>query len=345
MDRQDDTTSGHGTTLVLQAPSGLRVELSTLGAAVHRLEVPLPDGTRRNVVLNHDSPASRLASGDYIGGTIGRYANRIAGGRFSLDGHDHVVRTHDRGNSLHGGPDGFDRRVWTVVERDATAATLELTSPDGDMGFPGRLVARTTYSVSDDAVQVRMTATTDRPTVVNLTNHAYLNLDGGGTTIDAHHLTVPASRYTPVDGTGIPLGDHLPVDGTPFDLRSGARLGDALRSDHAQVRASRGIDHNLVVEGSGLRTVAVLTSSDGSLTCEVRSDQPGLQVYTANALDGSHTDDRGRMLRQGDGIALEPQRHPDTPNRPSWPSAVLRPGEQYEHTLAWVLRSSQDART
>lgn len=335
--RMDDDATDHGRLLDLGSPDGLRLQLSTLGATVHRLDVPCADGPR-NVVLNHREPADRLTSGDYLGGTIGRYANRVAAGRLELDGRVHALRTHDRGNSLHGGPDGFDQRLWSVVESDDTTATLELTSPDGDMGFPGEVVARVAYVVDGDTVRVEMTATTDAPTVVNLTNHAYLNLDGGGGSIDGHRLAVEASHYTPVDDTGIPLGDHAPVDGTPFDLRAGVLLGEVVRTDHPQFRAARGLDHNLVLDGTGLRTVATLTSTDGSLGLDLRSDQPGLQVYTGNFLDGSHVDDRGRMLRQGDGVALEPQLPPDTPNHPAWPSAVLRPGETYEHVLEWVLR-------
>jgi len=330
--------------LTLGGAPGAHVELLTLGATVHRFEVAAADGSRRDVVLAQGSVEERLASGDYLGGTIGRYANRIAAGRFELDGRTVEVQTHDRGNSLHGGPDGFDRRVWSVLEHSATRASLETVSPDGDMGFPGELTVRVHYELveADGAVtlSVRHEAETDAPTVVNLTNHAYVNLDGAGSgSIDDHLLSVEADHYTPVDDTGIPLGpEPEPVEGTPFDLREPTRLGPRVRSDHPQVVAAAGIDHNLVLrdgEPGATRRVATLESPASRLRLELHTDQPGLQVYTGNFLDGSLRSPHGVAYRQGDGIALEPQLAPDSPNQPSWPSSVLRPGERYTSALAW----------
>lgn len=322
--------------LTIGTPPGPVVEVLTLGATVHRLEVACGDGVRRNVVLGHPDTAERLASGDYIGGTIGRYANRIAAGRFELDGREVTVGAHDRGNSLHGGPDGFDRRVWDVIAQTPDEVVMSLVSPDGDQGFPGTVSTRVRYRLEGDRVVVEMEATTDAATVVNLTNHAYFNLDGEGSgTIDEHLLTLPAERYTPVDASGIPLGDHSPVAGTPFDFRQPALLGPALRREHPQLSDARGIDHNFVVGGEGLRTAAVLESLLTGTRLQVRSDQPGLQVYTGNFLDGSARSTRGGRYRQGDGIALEPQLFPDSPNRPAWPSAVLRPGQTYRSVLEW----------
>ena len=324
--------------LTIGVAPGPVVELLTLGATVHRLEVACGDGVRRNVVLGHPDSAERLSSGDYVGGTIGRYANRIAAGRFELDGREVTVGTHDRGNSLHGGPDGFDRRVWDVLEHTPDEVVLSLVSPDGDQGFPGTVSARVHYRVDGDRVVVAMEATTDAPTIVNLTNHAYFNLDGEGAgTIDDHLLTVPATAYTPVDATGIPLGDHSPVAGTPFDFRAAAPIGPGLRREHPQLVGARGIDHNYVIDGEGLRTAAVLESPRTGTRLEVRSDQPGLQVYTGNFLDGTRRSTSGGRYRQGDGIALEPQLFPDSPNRPEWPSAVLRPDQTYRSVLEWCL--------
>ena len=322
--------------LTIGAEPGPVVEVLTLGATVHRLVVGCGDGERRNVVLGHPDVAERLASGDYIGGTIGRYANRIAGGRFTLDGQDVEVRTHDRGNSLHGGPEGFDVRLWEVESHEVDEVVLSLVSPDGDQGFPGTVSARVRYRVEQDAVQVAIEATTDAPTVVNLTNHAYVNLDGEGAgTIDRHELVVEADEFTPVDATGIPIGGHAPVDGTPFDFRTKKPIGPALRTEHPQVVDARGIDHNFVVRGSGLRRAAALTSPKTRTTVELWSDQPGLQVYTGNFLDGTRRSTSGGRYRQGDGVALEPQLFPDSPNRPEWPSATLRPGETYAAHLEW----------
>lgn len=335
--------------LTLGAEPGAVVELLTLGATVHRFEVAGGDGRRRDVVLSQGSVEERLASGDYLGGTIGRYANRIAAGRFELDGRTVEVRTHDRGNSLHGGPDGFDRRVWTVLSHSGSSASLELVSPDGDMGFPGELTVRVHYELVEDDSGVRLTvrheAETDAPTVVNLTNHAYVNLEGAGSgAVDDHVLSVEADHYTLVDDTGIPLGpEHSPVDGTPFDLRTPSRLGPRVRSDHPQVAAARGIDHNLVLRDGTpgvVRRAATLTSPASGLRLELHTDQPGLQVYTGNFLDGSLRSPAGVAYRQGDGIALEPQLAPDSPNQPTWPSSVLRPGERYTSAIAWHVTAS-----
>ncbi|HYJ26564.1 MAG TPA: aldose epimerase family protein [Nocardioides sp.] len=322
--------------LTIGAEPGPVVEVLTLGATVHRLVVACGDGERRNVVLGHPDVEERLASGNYIGGTIGRYANRIAGGRLTLEGRDVAVRTHDRGNSLHGGPEGFDVRLWEVESHQADDLVLSLVSPNGDQGFPGTVTAKVRYTVERDAVRVTMQANTDATTVVNLTNHAYFNLDGEGAgTIDGHELVVEADEFTPVDATGIPIGGHAPVDDTPFDFRTGKPIGPAVRTEHPQVVDARGIDHNFVVRGSGLRPAAALTSPRTRTSVELWSDQPGLQVYTGNFLDGTRRGTSGSRYRQGDGVALEPQLFPDSPNRPEWPSAMLRPGETSAVHLEW----------
>ncbi|GAA5113031.1 galactose mutarotase [Alloalcanivorax gelatiniphagus] len=322
--------------LTVGAEPGPVVEVLTLGATVHRLEVACGDGVRRNVVLGHPDVAERLSSSDYVGGTIGRYANRIAAGRFALEGREVEVRTHDRGNSLHGGPEGFDVRLWDVVRHTAGEVVLSMTSPDGDQGFPGTVTATVSYRVEGDTLAATMEATTDATTVVNLTNHAYLNLDGEGAgTIDGHELVVEADEFTPVDATGIPLGGHAPVEGTPFDLREPRPLGAALRAEHPQLVDAHGIDHNYVVRGTGLRRAATVASPRTRTRVEVWTDQPGLQVYTGNFLDGTRRSTSGGRYRQGDGLALEPQLFPDSPNRPEWPSAVLQPGETYRSSLEW----------
>ncbi len=329
--------------IVIGEPPRPVLHLLDLGATVHRIEVACGDRRRRNVVLGHATPADYLASTDYIGGTIGRYANRIAGGRFELDGSEVKVETHDRGNHLHGGPDGFDRRLWELVDHGPNHAMLTLVSPDQDQGFPGELVATARFEVWDEAIGLTLTAVTDAPTVVNLTSHAYFNLDGNEAgTIDEHELTVAGERYTPIDPTGIPTGDHAEVEGTPFDFRRARRIGPSLRDGHQQVAWARGIDHNYAIDGSGMRTAAVLESARTRTRMEVRSDQPGLQVYTGNFLDGSRRSAGSGLYRQGDGIALEPQLFPDSPNRPDFPSAVLRPGRTYRSGIEWVFSRVAD---
>jgi aldose 1-epimerase len=319
--------------LSIGAEPGPVLHVLELGATVHRLEIAGGDGVRRNVVLNLPSVEAYLASTAYLGGTIGRYANRIAGGRFVLDGRPIQLGAHDRGNHLHGGPDGFDRRLWDVEDHEPDEVALRLVSPDGDQGFPGAVETRVRFRVEADRVVVEFAATTDRPTIVNLTNHAYFNLDGDDRGIDDHLLELAADAYTPVDPTGIPTGELSDVADTPFDFRAARRLGGAIRSPHPQVRDARGIDHNVVLRSGA--PAAILTSPRTRTRLELHTDQPGLQVYTGNFLDGSERSGSGRLLRQGDGVALEPQLFPDTPNHPGFGSARLAPDEAYRAVLEW----------
>ncbi|QCW49555.2 galactose mutarotase [Nocardioides dongxiaopingii] len=324
----------------LGAAPGPVLRLLTLGATVHDLEVTGGDGTRRHVALGHATSADYLASGDYVGATVGRYANRVRDGHLPLAGVEHRLGTHDRGHHLHGGPDGFDRRLWTLLDEDGATARLRLVSPDGDQGYPGELTAEVTFAVDADAVRIDLAATTDATTVVNLTQHVYLNLDGRDAgTVDGHLLQVPAASYTPVDAEGIPLGAHAAVEGTPFDLRRPTRIGSAVRRAHPQVLDARGLDHNLVLDSpwddDGLRTACVLTSPATRTALTLRCDQPGLQVYTGNFLDGTRGSVDGGLYRQGDGVALEPQLFPDSPHHPEWPSARLEPGERYTARHEW----------
>jgi aldose 1-epimerase len=320
---------------VLGTPPGPVLHVLDLGATVHRLEVTGGDGVRRNVVLGHATPAEYVESTAYLGAVVGRYANRIARGRFVLDGEPVTLAVNDRGNTLHGGPEGFDARVWTLDGASVNEAVFRLTSPDGDQGFPGTLEASVRYRVSEASVRIDFAATTDRSTVVNLTNHAYFNLDGDDAgTVDDHRLAVRADRYLPVDDTGIPTGEFADVAGTPFDFRNERPIGPAIRSDDPQLRSTRGIDHDFALDGSADAPAAVLTSSRTRTRLALFTDQPGVQVYTGNFLDGS-LPGAGRLLRQGDGIALEPQLHPDTPNRPEFGSARLDPGQTYRATMEW----------
>jgi aldose 1-epimerase len=314
--------------LVLGTAPGPVLHLLDLGATTHRLELTAPDGVRRDVLLGLPTVGARLASTDYLGGTIGRYANRIASGRFELDGAEVRVGAHEHGNHLHGGPDGFDRRLWDVVTLEASAATLQLVSRDGDQGFPGEVTARAAFEVDAGGVTITLTARTDAATVVNLTNHAYFNLDGAGEgTVDDHLLQVAGDAYTPVDPAGIPLDGHAPVDGTGFDFRGVHPLGSTV------------LDHNYVLRGAGLRAVAVLASPVTGLRLEMLTDQPGLQVYTGDGL-GLRAPEASAGLRPRSGIALEPQLFPDSPNHPDFPSAALRPGEVYRSTIRWQVGAS-----
>jgi aldose 1-epimerase len=322
--------------LVLGSAPGPVLSLLDLGATVHGLEVTCGDGRRRTVVLGQATVEDYLASTDYLGATVGRYANRIAGGRLDLDGDEFQLATNDRGNTLHGGPDGFNRRLWQLEEHSPTQARLSLESPDGDQGFPGTVRVQARFGVTDDRVRVDFEATTDATTVVNLTNHSYFNLAGVGSgTVDDHELTVLADDYIPVDDTGIPLAGFAPVAGTPLDFRSPAQVGPAVRSGDEQVVRMSGVDHCYVVRGTGMRPAAQLSSSRTGTVLELATDQPGVQVYSGNRLDGSSPSAGGGLHRQGDGVALEVQLFPDTPHHPEWPTAVLRPGETYRAAVEW----------
>lgn len=322
--------------ITLGGAPGVELELLDLGATVSSLTVECGDGRRRNVVLGHAAPEGYVGTGLYLGSTVGRYANRIARGRFELDGRTVQVARNDRGNSLHGGPDGFDQRSWTWLASSTTTARLGLVSPDGDQGFPGELTSEVEFHVTGQEVHVAFRAWTDRPTVANLTQHAYFNLDGEGAgSIDDHLLHIAADQYTPVDDAGIPVGANASVDHSLFDFRAVRRLGAALSANPDHVAMARGLDHNFVLRGHGQRRCAVLESQASQTRLEVFTDQPGLQAYAGGYFDGSVTGRSGQRYRRGAGIALEPQSFPDSPNRSDFPSTVLRPGETYEANLVW----------
>ena len=318
--------------LALEAP-GLRVAILALGGVIQRLEVPDRDGRFANVVLGLRSPADYAAQGPYFGALIGRYANRIAGGRFTLDGHGYRLATNDGPNSLHGGAHGFDKRTWTVAAAGPRRIDLLLDSPDGEEGYPGALRVRVAYALEGDAtLRIDYAAETDAPTVLNLTNHSYWNLagEGSGTALD-HELEIAADHFTPVDATLIPTGELRAVEGTPFDFRAPLPIGARIRDDDPQLRLGQGYDHNWVLRG-GPGAAARLRDPGSGRVLEVLTDQPGLQFYSGNLLDGTLVGPGGRAYRSGDGVALETQHFPDSPNRPAFPSTVLRPGGTFRST-------------
>lgn len=324
----------------LVGEQGFEARIITYGAALHELMVPDRHGAVADVVLGEDDIASYETSRRYFGATIGRYANRIAGGAFTLDGRDYRLAVNNGANALHGGVAGFDRRVWQVAALGAEPVpfvTLSRRSPDGEEGYPGNLDVEVTYAVTGATeLSISFTATTDRPTLANLTNHAFFNLAGEGSgDILSHVLTIAADHYLPVDAGSIPLGAPVPVAGTPFDFREGRRIGTRIRENHEQLRLGRGYDHNYCLASERLsepRLAARLEESGSGRVLELFTDQPGLQFYSGNFLDGTVTGKRGRLYRQSDALCLEPQAWPDTPNRPDFPSARLDIGETYRHT-------------
>ncbi len=331
--------------VTLDNGSGVTATILAYGAALQALTLAGRDGAAADIVLGHDTIAPYLEKPFFLGVTVGRFANRIAKGRFTLDGVDCQIGLNDGANSLHGGAQGFDRHLWTldtpVADGDGVFVRLSRRSPDGEEGFPGTLDVAVTYRLGrDNALAIAYEATTDRATVVSLTNHALFNLRGGGNALEAE-LTVHADDFTPVDSALIPTGERKAVAGTPFDFRGPRRLDDGVRdATDAQIRLGRGYDHNFALRGGVTpepRPVARLYDRHSGRGVDILTTKPGLQLYTGNFFDGTLVGKGGRTYRQGDGIALETQHFPDAPNRPTFPSARLDPGQVYRHTTLYRL--------
>jgi aldose 1-epimerase len=329
--------------------SGMAVRIIALGAAIQSLTVPDRNGVREDVVLGYDSPREYVAKPQYFGVTVGRYANRIARGKFTLDGREYTLETNDGPNHLHGGLHGLDKVLWTfdeITRGPPGRVVLSHVSPDGAGGYPGTLTITATYTLDErNELAVEYRATTDKPTIVNITNHAIFNLAGKGDVL-GHRLKLSADSYTPVDATLIPTGERRSVAGTPFDFRQPRAIGERIRDGHEeQLRFGRGYDHNFVIAGEpspqGMRSAALLEDPVSGRTLEVLTSAPGVQFYSGNFLDGTGAGKGGRMYRQGDGLALEPQGFPDAPNHPGFPSARLDPGQEYVNKMVFRFSVSR----
>ncbi|MFG3166965.1 aldose epimerase family protein [Streptomyces sp. NPDC048200] len=316
---------------------GTRLKVLSYGGIVQSLEIPDRHGRYRNVVLGFAGLDDYVAKSPYFGALIGRYGNRIAKGRFTLDGTTHQLSVNDGVNSLHGGAQGFDKRVWDVAGFTSgtdVGLVLRYTSADGEMGYPGTLRTKVTYTLNRHGDwRVDYEATTDRATVVNLTSHVYWNLAGEGSgSIYDHELEIAAARYTPVDAGLIPTGELARVGGTPFDFRRAKTVGEDIRVGHQQLLYGQGIDHNWVLDkGISARPehIATLRDPSSGRTLRISTTEPGLQFYSGNFLDGTLLGTGGHIYRQGDALCLETQHFPDSPNHPSFPSTVLRPERTY----------------
>lgn len=315
----------------------------TFGAAVRTLTVPGKDGPV-DVVLGYETLAEYETNGGFFGAVVGRYANRIAKGRFTLNGKDYTLALNDGPNHLHGGAVGYSHRVWTVEEAAADRAVLTLDSPDGEEGYPGHLRAKVTYSLEGDTLSIRYEAVSDKDTPCNLTNHSYFNLSGQGSgDVLEQKIRLFCSAYTPADDTSIPLGTVEPVEGTPMDLRTETAIGAHIGEDFQQLVWGHGYDHNFVVDGQPgvMRPAARAYSGATGVGMEVETDSPGMQFYTANFVEDGRKGKGGAVYGFRHGFCLETQHFPDSPNRPDFPSATLKAGERYDQTTRFRFTVSE----
>lgn len=325
--------------ITLDNGAGVTARVMEFGATLQSLWTPDRQGQVADIVLGHDDLAPYVAQRRYFGAVVGRYANRIAGGAFTLDGQTHHLARNDGDNALHGGPGGFDRVLWNledVQEGAHASARFARVSPDGEEGYPGALTTTVTYTLTADGdLTIAYVATTDRTTVVNLSNHSYFNLDPERGDTRSHRLWIDAAAYTPVGPGLIPTGEIRAVADGPFDFRTPRPLGARLEATDPQLTLGQGYDHNFVLQGRGAdapRRVARLEAPRSGRSFELLTTEPGLQFYSGQGLDGAPVGKSGRIYRRFDGVCLEPQRFPDTPNRPAFGSARLEPGQIYRQT-------------
>ena len=340
------TAAGEAVDLyTLTNATGASVQVATLGGTVVSVKVPDKTGALGDVVLGFDSLDGYLGPHPFFGVLVGRYGNRIGNARFALDGKTYTLAKNNGVNSLHGGLKGFDKYVWKtreVASPDGLAIELTHVSPDGDEGFPGTLSATVRYTWTDaNALRIDYTATTDKPTVINLTNHSYFNLSAGAAaTVLDHTLQLAADKFTPVDKGLIPTGELRPVAGTPFDFAKPRRVGEQIDKDDEQIKFGGGYDHNFVLRqpaNGTMRLAARVAEPTSGRIMEVTTTEPGVQFYTGNFLDGSVKGRGGKPYVKRSGLCLETQHYPDSPNRPDFPSVVLRPGQTYKTSTQYTF--------
>ena len=330
------TVDGKAVELYTLRAGDIALQATNYGGRVVALWTPDREGRYEDIVLGYESLDRYIDNrGErFLGAVVGPYANRIAGGRFTLDGKQYTLPTNDHGQTLHGGMTGLDRVVWDVVSADERQLVLGYLHKDGEEGFPGNLRIRMTYSVTpENEFRVDYEATTDAPTVVNLSHHSFFNLkgEGNGTILD-HVMTINASHTTPVDSVLIPTGEIADVTGTPFDFRQPHAIGERIGADNEQLRNGAGYDHNWVLDrktADGIEPAATVWEPASGRTIEVLTDQPAMQFYSGNFFDGKANGKYGKPLRYRESLALETQKYPDSPNHDNFPSTVLRPGEEY----------------
>lgn len=317
----------------LSNAKGMTMKVITYGGIITHLQVPDKNGNPEDVVLGYDSLQGYLNETPYFGAIVGRYGNRIAKGKFSLNGEEYTLAKNNGENHLHGGLKGFDKVVWTVEEtfdnEEGSGLKLKYVSPDGEEGYPGTLTTFVTYTFTEDGINIAYEATTDKSTVVNLTNHTYFNLSGGEGDVLDHVVSINADRFVPVNENLIPTGELRPVAGTPFDFTSPKRIGEEINNQNQQLNYGMGYDHCWVLNGEGMKKAATVYHPESGRFMEVFTEEPGIQFYTGNFLDGSITGKNEVVYEQRYGLCLETQHFPDSPNQEDFPSVVLNPGEKY----------------
>ena len=318
---------------ILRNKNNMEVCITNFGGRIVSVMVPDKDGQMRDVVLGFDSIQDYISKPSDFGASIGRDANRINQGKFTLDGVEYQLPRNNYGHCLHGGPQGFQYRVYDAVQLNPQELQLTYVAKDGEEGFPGNITCKVLMKLTDDnAIDIQYEAETDKPTIVNMTNHSYFNLDGDAGSNAEHLLTIDADYYTPVDSTFMTTGEIVPVEDTPMDFRTPMPVGERINDfDFVQLKNGNGYDHNWVLNAKGdiNRRAASLKSQKTGIVLDVYTNEPGVQVYAGNFLDGSLTGKKGITYNQRASVCLETQKYPDTPNKPEWPSAVLRPGEKY----------------
>jgi aldose 1-epimerase len=329
----------------LRNSKGAEALISNYGGIVTSLKMPDRNGNYGDVVLGYDNLPDYLKESPFFGALIGRYGNRIARGKFTLDGQQYTLATNNYPNALHGGNKGFDKVLWEpTILTGPDGASLKLTylSKDGEEGYPGNLSVTVVYTLTEDnALKVDYTATTDKDTVLNLTQHSYFNLAGQDSILN-HVVMIPADKFTPVDSTLIPIGELRPVDGTPFDFRTPTAIGARINQDDEQLKFGKGYDHNWVINKpmGQFGLMARVTEPTTGRVLEVMSDQPGLQFYSGNFLDGTLKGKGGWVYQFRAAFCMEPQHYPDSPNQPQFPSVVLKPGQVYRNTIVYKFSTS-----
>lgn len=342
----ESVVNGDSTKLVtLKNASGMEVCVTNYGGRIVSIMVPDKDGVMQDVVLGFDSIGAYLpdANKTDFGAAIGRYANRINQGRFVLDGDTIQLPQNDNGHCLHGGTDmgtlGWQYRVYKVENATDSTLTISIDSPDGDNQFPGNVKAFVTYTLlPDNALRIDYEATADKPTIINMTNHSYFNLSGDPElSVVDENVWINADNYTPVDSTFMTTGEIVPVKDTPMDFTTEKLLGQDIDSDYIQIKNGKGFDHNFVLNTKGNLDECAARVSDprSGIVLEVYTNEPGVQFYTGNFLDGTVTGKNAKIYNKRHGLCLETQKYPDTPNKPNWPSATLRPGETYKSTCIY----------